>query len=143
MPINKSNYPANWREIALRIRKLRKYTCEFCFKGRIKKNPFTVHHLDQDSWNNRDDNLVLLHSSCHLLFHSTFRSCKLRKEFDEIVKNVHSQMKFSFATELDKIETAGRFIQYKIKQRWREKKCLKNSLAENSSSLSQQASQTS
>lgn len=143
MPINLSDYPSNWKEISTRTRKAREYICEYCLKGRIRKNPFTVHHKDHDPMHNEDINLALLHASCHLLFHSTYRSCRLPSEFKEICRNHQSQMKFWFDKQFEDQETGGKFIQYKIKQKWRKQQCLKNSLAENCLSSLSRVSQTS
>ena len=92
MPIkDKSKYPANWKEISLRIRHVRANNkCEFCgvqnltlgwrcaqggfhaqgsplCEGKkLIKIVLTVAHLDHDTTNNQDDNLRALCQRCHL-----------------------------------------------------------------------------
>lgn len=143
MPMNISDYPPNWREITKKIREARGYTCQYCLKGRLRKNPFTTHHIDGDPMYNVDTNPALLHAACHLLFHSTFKTCKTPEVFKEICRNHQCQMKFYFDKKYEDEETGGKFTQYKIKQNYWRKKCSKSFLAENFSSLLSQLSPTS
>lgn len=143
MPVNKADYPSNWREISLRTRKARNWICEFCLKGQSKTNRLTVHHIDNQGMNNDDTNLALLHSSCHLLFHSTFRKCKDPKTFREICKNHQSQMNFGFVRALEDKPSHNDFIHHKIKQRYGRSKCLRSLSRGNYSSRSRQVSLTS
>ena len=114
MVFNKLKYPQNWRSISLRVRSNHNHTCQFCLKPKSRKNPLTVHHLDLDTFNSSVNNLVLLHSSCHLLFHTVFKSCKIMSVFIEICRNFQSQTKFSFIKEFEDNETSSRFIRHKI-----------------------------
>lgn len=64
-----NQYPANWKEIAGKIKKKYNYCCERCGH---KHNPqtghvLTVHHLDGDPSNNEKWNLACLCQKCHLI----------------------------------------------------------------------------
>lgn len=62
----KKLYPANWKEISLRIRKRYHYKCQRCFTKSKPKFILTVHHLDINPVNCNLSNLVLLCQKCHL-----------------------------------------------------------------------------
>lgn len=63
------DYPADWPEIAWRIKEAADWRCERC--GHPHDTPagymLTVHHLDGDKSNCDDDNLVALCQRCHLV----------------------------------------------------------------------------
>jgi len=60
MPIDKNDYPENWKEISLAIRERYGHRCQRCHTVSKPKHVLTVHHLDMDP------NLVLLCQKCHL-----------------------------------------------------------------------------
>lgn len=73
MPIDYSNYPANWNEISLAVRRDAGWRCEFCGAEADKPHPITgstviltVAHLDHDTTNNTRANLRALCQRCHL-----------------------------------------------------------------------------
>lgn len=62
-----SQYPANWKEIAKRVKDEHNWTCVRC--GAAHNPPqviMTVHHLDMDPGNNVWWNLCCLCARCHL-----------------------------------------------------------------------------
>jgi hypothetical protein len=126
MPIDIADYPVNWRDIARLNKELHFYTCQFCLKGRIKHNCFTTHHIDWDTQNNVQTNLACLHASCHLLFHSRYRSCRDPISFADICRAYQSQTNFQFVREFEDNETSGKFIRYKIAERDRGLKWLRS-----------------
>lgn len=67
-PLNE--YTADWNEISLRVRRLKKFKCEGerC-RRRYTKNQLDVHHIDGQKWNNRPSNLMVLCLDCHGRFH--------------------------------------------------------------------------
>lgn len=73
-PENKSRYPANWKDISLRIRTQRAQNCcEWCGAENGQPNPrtgskvvLTVAHLDHTPENCNEDNLAALCQACHL-----------------------------------------------------------------------------
>lgn len=86
MPLDRSKYPRDWDLISYRIRKERaKDRCEctgICGLhegecGAVNSLPhpvtssqvvLTVAHLDQDTWNNVDSNLLAMCQRCHLTY---------------------------------------------------------------------------
>lgn len=62
------DYPANWPEIAMRIKAAANRSCERC--GHVHEPAagycLTVHHLDMDKSNCADWNLAALCQRCHL-----------------------------------------------------------------------------
>ncbi len=71
----RKDYPANWEEIAARVKANARYMCEEC-KLQFpvgenvlyvfgKKLVLTVHHRDRNPMNNNPENLVALCSRCH------------------------------------------------------------------------------
>jgi 5-methylcytosine-specific restriction endonuclease McrA len=75
MPIDYSNYPANWADISRAVREDAGWRCEFC--GAIHGQPhpetgslviLTVAHLDHDTTHNTRDNLRALCQRCHLRY---------------------------------------------------------------------------
>lgn len=64
--MDKNNYPKNWDEIAARIKELAGWLCERCGSPSTEGKILTVHHLDGDTKNNTDYNLVALCQGCHL-----------------------------------------------------------------------------
>lgn len=103
MPIDRSNYPADWDEISKRIRVDRSGgRCECLGECGIqhdghdtlfergeercdringdpipgneeRKTVLTTAHLDQDTWNNEDGNLKALCQGCHLRYDAKWR----------------------------------------------------------------------
>ncbi len=75
MPFQKERYPANWKEISLRIRARAGGKCEFCGAENYKPHPvtgskvvLTVAHLDHNRQNCADENLKALCQRCHLTY---------------------------------------------------------------------------
>lgn len=76
MPIDYSQYPADWHEISRRIRQDRANNrCEWCGAENYQPHPvtgskviLTVAHLDHDITHNDDDNLAALCQRCHLAY---------------------------------------------------------------------------
>ena len=62
------DYPANWDEIAKRIKDAANWYCERCKKGHSPAAGYTltVHHLDMNKSNCADWNLAALCQRCHL-----------------------------------------------------------------------------
>lgn len=63
-----SNYPADWKEIAKRIKTAAGWKCERCKEAHRVEGAYvlTVHHLDSDKANCADWNLAALCQRCHL-----------------------------------------------------------------------------
>lgn len=86
MPIDRDKYPVDWDQISYRIRKERAQDkCECtgicglheggCEAVNAQPHPvtgskvvLTVAHLDQDTWNNVDRNLLAMCQRCHLTY---------------------------------------------------------------------------
>ena len=75
MPFLKEKYPANWKEISLRIREQAGGKCEFCGAENYKPHPITgskvvltVAHLNHIQMDVRDENLKALCQRCHLRY---------------------------------------------------------------------------
>lgn len=74
MPMDRSKYPKDWKAISHRIRFERaKGKCERCDAENYRPHPvtgskvvLTTAHLDHDTTNNRDDNLMAMCQRCHL-----------------------------------------------------------------------------
>ena len=74
MPMDRSLYPADWDDIALRKKEQANWTCERCHKACYRpgepaldrRKVLTVHHKDHDPANCTDDNLEALCAPCHL-----------------------------------------------------------------------------
>lgn len=63
-----NDYPANWPQIAQRIKDDADWQCEACGHPHDPPSGYTltVHHLDMDKANCSDENLVALCQRCHL-----------------------------------------------------------------------------
>lgn len=76
MPIDYKKYPANWKEIRLRILERDNNCCAFCgvanytTKENGTKVVLTIAHLDHDATNHevKDDRLAALCQACHLRY---------------------------------------------------------------------------
>ncbi len=74
MPIkDKTVYPANWKQISLRIRERDGWRCKWCDAENGKPNPrtgsivvLTTAHVNHDTTDNSDANLAALCQRCHL-----------------------------------------------------------------------------
>ena len=73
MPIDYRKYPNNWKTIRAKIMKRADGRCELCnaenYKPHWKTGSrviLTVAHIDQDTLNNKDYNLLALCQRCHL-----------------------------------------------------------------------------
>lgn len=79
MPMERWRYPANWREIARRVKDEANWTCENCGKACRKPNePFDTHkrtltvaHLNHIPEDCRRENLRALCAPCHLRYDAT------------------------------------------------------------------------
>lgn len=77
MPMQKSLYPKNWREIARKLKEAANWTCQCCGarRGEQQKNRhgnlvnvvITVAHLDHDPWN-MHARLQVLCRKCHITY---------------------------------------------------------------------------
>lgn len=73
MPFQKERYPANWKEISLRIRERDGWRCRLCGAENGKPHPLTgskvvltvMHDPDPDPMNCADDNLKSACQRCH------------------------------------------------------------------------------
>jgi 5-methylcytosine-specific restriction endonuclease McrA len=93
MPISKENkqlYPANWKEISLRIRERSGGKCEFCGALNYQPHPITgskviltVAHLDHNPQNCADENLKALCQKCHLTYDAKHHAENARKTRDK------------------------------------------------------------
>ena len=63
-----SNYPKNWTEIATKIKKRAGFRCEQCGHPHNIRDCYilTVHHINGDKADCRDENLIALCQRCHL-----------------------------------------------------------------------------
>ena len=61
-------YPEDWKNIAHRVKNLSGWKCAKCGRPHDPEDFYvlTVHHIDGDTNNNEDDNLVALCQRCHL-----------------------------------------------------------------------------
>jgi hypothetical protein len=92
----KQSYPADWKYRSYQIKKRDGFKCRLCGKGSFKTHRLTTHHLDDDKLNGEDNNLVCLGQSCHLLFRSTYTSCRTLGDFMQIVENRKKQLLLAF-----------------------------------------------
>jgi len=90
-------YPANWDEIATRVKTAAGWRCEHCnhlheFPGWV----LTVHHLDMDPANCAPENLVALCQRCHLHWQARFVPGQLMMAFalpDWLVRRGHGRVR--------------------------------------------------
>jgi len=76
MPVDWEKYPANWKEIADRIKAEADYQCEMCGKQcRRPGEPFDTHrktatvaHCNHEPMDCRPENLVCACAPCHLRY---------------------------------------------------------------------------
>lgn len=63
-----NDYPKNWLEIAMKIKKRAGFRCEQCGHPHNIKDCYilTVHHINGDKADCRDENLIALCQRCHL-----------------------------------------------------------------------------
>ena len=61
-------YDANWSAVRARYLRLHPF-CDICLKANRVQEAELVHHKDQDSRNNADDNLQSLCRKCHAKEH--------------------------------------------------------------------------
>lgn len=74
MPMDKSRYPENWKQIAMEVKEAAGWKCKKCgIQCRKPGEPFdthrrtlTVHHIDHIPENCGKDNLIALCAGCHL-----------------------------------------------------------------------------
>lgn len=95
MKINGKEYNADWTATSLVIRKQRGYKCEVC--GRPACNPAesSVHHLDENTLNDKKENLVLLCNKCHLAFHRPNIFVRTLADFRYFVHQLKRQLTFN------------------------------------------------
>lgn len=72
MPMNRSLYPADWRDIATRVKVACRWRCEACDHPHapLLGRALTVHHLDFDPRHNWPENLAALCQVCHMRIHA-------------------------------------------------------------------------
>lgn len=76
MPMEKARYPADWKEIAFRIKENAEWKCQKCGKQCRKpgepfdthRNTLTVAHLNHTPEDMRPDNLMAMCAPCHLRY---------------------------------------------------------------------------
>lgn len=68
-------YPENWGEIALAIKRRAEWRCEHCGRPHdpVAGYCLTVHHLDLNKSNCDRENLVALCQRCHLSIQARYR----------------------------------------------------------------------
>lgn len=74
MPMDRSRYPANWKQIALAVKEAAGWKCQACGKPCRKpgekldthRRTLTVHHIDHRPENSDAENLIALCAPCHL-----------------------------------------------------------------------------
>jgi len=59
-------YPSNWHEVSLLLRKALGWRCERCGRGPAPGHVLTVHHSNGNKSDCRIDNLEILCQKCHL-----------------------------------------------------------------------------
>ena len=67
--MDRSKYPADWEEIARKVKDEAGWKCERCGQKHdtaTGKTILTVHHLDRDPSNCKRENLIALCAVCHL-----------------------------------------------------------------------------
>lgn len=82
MPMEKTRYPADWKEIARCVKELAGWRCAECGKKcREPGEPFdthkrtlTVHHIDHRPENCSSENLIALCAPCHLKADAKFHA---------------------------------------------------------------------
>jgi 5-methylcytosine-specific restriction endonuclease McrA len=105
MPMNRANYPAGWKQISERIRERDGQHCRHCgvpnraigcrdadgtwyglddaraagIVAPVIRIVLTVAHLDHDTTNNSDDNLVSLCQMCHNRYDAPHRAVNATK----------------------------------------------------------------
>ena len=84
-PENRKRYPADWKEISLRIKDRERWHCKWCFAAHGKPHPvtgsnvvLTVAHLDHQPENNADDNLAALCQRCHNTYDAPMRAAGIK-----------------------------------------------------------------
>ncbi len=63
---NRHRYPANWTEIANRVKAAAQFRCEACGSPSVPGRILTTHHLDHEPSNCADANLLACCQVCHL-----------------------------------------------------------------------------
>lgn len=106
MPMDRSKYPENWNEIALRVKEDADWRCQECGKqcyrpGQKHLNrqyTLTVAHLDHKPMNCDPSNLKAMCSVCHLKYDNQHRAEQREKKRAEQRYN-GPQGTFAFMTE--------------------------------------------
>jgi|WetSurMetagenome_2_1015567.scaffolds.fasta_scaffold37234_5 hypothetical protein len=103
-PCDYSKYPKNWKLLSKQVRERGGNACELCFvpngdlvcrgkygywfhppsyagKGELKtrKIVLTVHHINYDTTDNREKNLIALCQRCHLRLDLPFKMANRKK----------------------------------------------------------------
>lgn len=87
MPMDRSKYPPDWEAISRRIRFERaEGKCEKCGAENYQPHPITgsrvvltVAHLDHDTTNNADENLMAMCQRCHLTYDAKLHAQNARQ----------------------------------------------------------------
>jgi hypothetical protein len=92
MPVDWSNYPPDWKEISYRRKVAVGWKCEMCGAEHGKPHwktksmvVLTVHHIDFDTWNNTDGNLLVACQRCHFRLDRAYHA-KNRRENKELAE---------------------------------------------------------
>lgn len=62
-------YPIDWKAITTRLKQRANWTCQKCHRhaDRGKGIQLAVHHINGNTQDNRDTNLIVLCRRCHLM----------------------------------------------------------------------------
>ena len=99
MPMDKSRYPANWKQIAMAVKEAAGWTCQACGKQCRKpgekldthRRTLTVHHIDHRPENSEPENLIALCAPCHLKADAEHHARNRKKERRETHEQVHRE----------------------------------------------------
>ena len=91
MPIDYRKYPNNWKTIRAKIMERAEGRCELCnaenYMPHWKTGSrviLTVAHIDQDTLNNKDYNLLALCQRCHLKIDMPYKVKKRNIKLEKI-----------------------------------------------------------
>lgn len=68
-------YPDNWKAITTRLKGKANWTCQKCHRheNKAKGIQIAVHHIDGNTSNNIESNLIVICRKCHLREHLKMR----------------------------------------------------------------------
>ena len=88
MPMERERYPANWKEISMRVKEQAGWKCQQCGKQCRKPGEqldthtrtLTVHHINHIPEDCRPDNLIALCAPCHLRADAAWHAIRRKHE---------------------------------------------------------------